>query len=170
MAKTRGAHSFRPWVRQGPTSPTGTSTPGPSSAAAAPSIAAVSVGSSVPTARPSVVAASPAPTAVQNPSAGDCEGSSSVDPAQRRYHTRVGSTPPAPSHPRLARMAPPAKRVWTSSPGESSTLRSRAPPSPPYQSIARAPDIPPASIIRRPYFPYDPIPGNIACRGRDFHG
>ena len=23
--------------------------------------------------------------------------------------------------------------------------------------------------MRRPFFPYDPIPGNVSCRGRDFH-
>ena len=49
-------------------------------------------------------------------------------------------------------------------------MRSRAPPSPPYQGIAGAPDLSPTSIIRRPYFPCDPIPGNVSCRGRYFHG
>ena len=44
------------------------------------------------------------------------------------------------------------------------------PPSPPYQGIAGAPDLSPASIIRRPYFPCIPIPGNVDYRGRDFHG
>ena len=91
-------------------------------------------------------------------------------PAQRRYHTRVGPTPPAPSHPRPARRAPPAKRAWTSGPGESSTSRSRAPSSPPYQGVAGASDLSPGSIILRPYFPRDPIPGNVSCRDRDFHG
>ena len=43
-------------------------------------------------------------------------------------------------------------------------------PSPPYQGIAGALDLSPGSIIRRPYFPYDPIPGNVSCRDRDFHG
>ena len=90
--------------------------------------------------------------------------------AQSRYHTRVGPTPSAPLHPRPARRAPPAKRARTSGRGESSTLRSRAPPSPPYQGVAGAPDLSPGSIIRRPYFPCDPIPGNVSCRGRDFHG
>ena len=138
MAKTRGAHSFRPQVRQSPTAPA----IGPSAAVAGP-------GLSVPPARPTDALASPAPAA------GDAESSSSVAPTQRRYHTRVGPTPPAPSHPRPARSAPPAKRV---------------PPSPPYQGIAGTPDQSPGSIIRRPYFPYDPIPGNVSCRERDFHG
>ena len=44
------------------------------------------------------------------------------------------------------------------------------PPSPPYQGNARAPDLSLASIIRRPYFPCDPIPGNVSYRERDFHG
>ena len=90
--------------------------------------------------------------------------------AQRRYHTRVRPTPPAPSHPNTARRAPPSKKARTSRLGESSTSRSRAPPSPPYQGIAGAPNLSPASIIRRPYFPCDPIPGNVNCRGRYFHG
>ena len=114
--------------------------------------------------RPSAAADYSAPSAVRPPAAGDAEGSSSVAPAQRRYHTRVGPTPPMPSHPR------PARRARTSGPGESSTSRSRAQPSPPYQGIAGAPDLSSASIIRRPYFPCDPIPGNISCRDRDFHG
>ena len=90
-------------------------------------------------------------------------------PAQRRYHTRVDPTPPAPSHPRPARRAPPSKRARTSGPGESSTSRPRAQPSPPYQGISGALDLSTASIIRRPYFPCIPIPGNVDCRGRDFH-
>ena len=182
MAKTRGAHYFMPRVRHGSTPPVGTSTPGPSSVVAAPSAAGASsatdtpststvgTGPSVPAARLSAVAASPAPAVVQSPAAGDTEGSSSVAPAQRRYHTWVGPTPPAPSHPRPARRARPAKRAWTSCPGKSSALRSRAPPSPPYQGIVGAPDLSPISIIKRPYFPCDPIPGNVNCRGRDFHG
>ena len=170
--ETRGAHSFRPRVRQGPTPPTGTSTLGPSSAAAGPSATTgpSSASPSVLVVRPSVAAALAAPTVVQSPAAADVEGPSFVAPAQRRYHTRVGPTPPAPSHPRPARRALPANRTRTSGPGESSTSRLRAPPSPPYQGIAGAPDLSPASIIRRPYFPYDPISGNVDCRGRDFHG
>ena len=163
MAKTRGTHSFRPQVRQGPFPPTaGPSTAG-FSAAAGPSIVTTDAGPSVPAARPTIAAASPAPAA------GDAEGSSSMAPAQRRYHTRVGTTPSAPSHPRPARRAPPAKRARTSGPGESSTSRPRAPPSPPYQGIAGAPDLSLTSIIKRPYFPCDPIPGNVSSRERDFH-
>ena len=167
MAKTRGAHSFRPRVRQGPTPPAaGPSTTGPSagSVGTGPSATVVGSGPSMPAVRPIADTASPAPAA------GDVQGSYSVAPAQRRYHTRVGPTPPAPSHPRPARRAPQAKRARTSSPGESSTSRYRAPPSPPYQGIVGAPDLSPGSIIRRPYFPCDPIPGNVSFRDRDFHG
>ena len=91
-------------------------------------------------------------------------------PAQRRYHTRVGPTPLAPSYPRQARRAPPPKRAQTWGPGESSTSRPRAPPSPLYQGIAGAPDLSPASIIKQPFFPCSPIPGNVNYHGRDFHG
>ena len=81
MAKTRGAHSFRSQVRQGPTPPAvGPSTAG-SSAAEGPFAAAAGADPSVPAACPTATPASPAPTA------GDAEGSSSVAPAQRRYHT-----------------------------------------------------------------------------------
>ena len=179
MAKTRGAHSFRPQVRQGPTPPTGTSTPdpsstaGPASSAVGPtsSTAAVDADPRMPAVHPSTAAvASPAPAAIQGTVAADAEGSSSMASVQRRYHTRVGPTPPAPSHPRPARRAPPPKRARTSGPGESFTSRPRSPPSPPYQGITGASDLSPASIIRRPYFPCDPIPGNVDCRGRDFNG
>ena len=174
--ETRGAHSFRPRVRQGLTPPVGTSTLGPSSAVTGPSAttdpsaAAAGASPSVLVVRPSVAAALAAPTVVQSPAVADAEGSSSVAPAHKRYHTRVGPTPPAPSHPRPARMAVPANRTRTSGPTESSPSRPRAPPSPPYQGITGALDLSQASIIRRPYFPYDPIPGNVDCRGRDFHG
>ena len=155
MEKTIGAHSIRPRVSQGPTPPT----VGPS--AASPSAV---VSPSVPAVRPSPAVASPAPAA------SDAKGSSSMTLAQRRYHTRVRSTPLAPSHPRPARRAPPAKRTWTLGPEESSTSRSREPPSQQYQGITGALNLSPASIIRQPYFPCDPIPGNVSCRGRDFYG
>ena len=179
MAKTRGAHSFRSQVRRGPTPPAAGPSPATADPAAAGSAAtgsavtgpaaagfvsaAASTGPSAPAARPPAAAA-PAPAA------GDAEGSSSMAPAQRSYHTRAGPIPPASSHPRQTRRAPQAKRARTSGPGESSTSRSRVPPSPPYQGIAEAPDLSPRSIIRRPYFPCDPIPGNVSCRDIDFHG
>ena len=78
MTKTRGAHSYRPRVRRSSTPPASTSTPGeiaatgPNALSACPSAA---------------VAASPAPTAVQGTTATDAEGSSSMAPSQRRYHT-----------------------------------------------------------------------------------
>ena len=98
MAKTRGAHSFRPQVRQDLTPPAaGPSAAGPTAAGPAsgpsassptavgagitgPSAAAAGTGPSVPAVRPIIAAASLAPAA------GDAEGSSSVAPAQRRYH------------------------------------------------------------------------------------
>ena len=139
-------------------------------AVAGPSTAA-DPSSAVAGADPSVLVERPTSApAVAAPDACDVEGSSSVAPAQRIYHTRVRPIPPAPSHPRPARRAPPSKRDRTSDPGESSTSRSRAPPSLPYQGIVGALDLSPGSIIRRPYFPYNPILGNVSCRDRDFHG
>ena len=128
MAKTRGVHSFRSRVRRSSTPSVGTSTPG----------AAIAVGPITAVARPPVAhpsaaaAASPAPAAVQGATAADAEGSSSVAPSQRRYHTRVSPNSPAPLHPRPARRAPLPKRARTSGPGESSTSRPQAPHSPPY--------------------------------------
>ena len=172
MAKTRGAHTYRPRVRQGPSPPTvgpfpastgssstDTAAADPTAAAACPSAAAAGADPSALVARPTAA-----------PAAGDAVGSSSMAPAQRRYHTRVGPTPPSPSHPRPAWRAPPAKRARASGPGESSSSRSRAPPSPPYQGVVGAPNLSPRSIIRRPHFPCDPIPGNVSCRDRDFNG
>ena len=115
------------------------------------------------------VAASPALTAVQGSAAVDAVGSSSVAPTQRSYLTQVGPTLSDPSHRRPARRAPPPKRAQTSSLRESSTSRPRAPPSPPYLGITGAPDLSPASIIRRPYFHCSPIPGNADCNERDLH-
>ena len=79
MAKTRGAHSFRLRVRQGPTrSVVGPSAAGPAAAGpfvtAGPSAATAGAGPSVPAARPTADAASHAPAS------GDAEGSSSVAP------------------------------------------------------------------------------------------
>ena len=98
-------------------------------------------------------------------------GSSSNAPAPKRYPTWVSPTPPAPSHPRPARRAPPSKRAKTSGLGESSRLRPAKPHSPPHQGIAGVPhlDLSPASIIRQPYFPYNPIPGNDDYSERDLH-
>ena len=158
MAKIRGANSFSPQVRQGPTLPaagpstTGSYAAASSSAVVCPSAAGPSAvivpSAAVVSTDPSVPAALTAAAASPALAAGDAEVSSSMAPAQRRYHTRVGPTPPAPSHPRPARRAPSAKRAQTSSPGESYTSRSRAPPSPPYQGIAGAPDLSLGSIIR----------------------
>ena len=99
------------------------------------------------------------------------EESLGAEPPSRRYHTRVGPRPPSPVHPRPPRRAPPSKRAWTSDLRESS--RSRPEPSPPPAAQDPAPSSPqlsPASRIRRPMFSCDPIPGNVNCRAKDFHG
>ena len=96
---------------------------------------------------------------------------SASTPTPRRYHTRVGPIPPYPPHPRPSRRAPPSKRSRTSGLGESSGSRPQEPQSPPHQGLIRAPplDLSSASIIRRPLFHYNPIPGNADCSGRDLH-
>ena len=70
-------------------------------------------------------------------------------------------------HLRPRRRAPPSKRAWTSSSGESS--RSRPEPSPPPADQGSSPQLSPASRIRRLMFSCDPIPGNVDLRARDFH-
>ena len=169
MVRTRGGLRFRPQVRR--SNPINANAP-PSEAAAPAAGGPSTVPAAITTAlaAPTAVAASPAPAVVQGSPAADAVGSSSVAPAQRRYHTRVGPTSPASSHPRPAKRAPLPKRARTSGLGESSTLRPRAPPSPPYQGIAGAPDLSPTSIIRRPYFHCRPILGNTNCSVRDPNG
>ena len=132
-------------MRRGPTPPTASLSPAAADPTAIGPAAAgsVAIGPSAAT-----VNAGPAVSAAAAPAVGDAEGSSFVAPTQRRYHTRAGPTPPSPSHPRPARRAPSTKRARTSGLGESSTSRFRAPPSPPYQGISRAPDLSPRSIIR----------------------
>ena len=98
-------------------------------------------------------------------------GLSAAAPAPKRYHTRVGPTPPSPPHPRPSRRAPPYKRAQTSSPRESFSSRPQEPKSPPHQGPARAPhlDLSLASIIRRPLFHCNLILGNADCSERDMH-
>ena len=115
---------------------------------------------------------SPATALMQSPaSAGIPDESQGAEPPSRRYHTRVGPRPPSPMHPRPPRRAPPSKWARTSSPGESS--RSRPEPIQPPVAQDPAPSSPqlsPASRIRRSLFSCDPIPGNVNCRAKDFHG
>ena len=92
-------------------------------------------------------------------------------PAPRRYHSRVGPTPPSLPHPMPSRRAPPSKRAQTSGSGESSGSRPQEPQSPTHQGLAGAPplDLSPASIIRRPLFHYGPVLKNVDCSERDLH-
>ena len=155
MVKTHGGHSFWPRVRQSSTPLAGDSNPVPVTAA-------------------TTVATVPAPTATAAtaqviPAMGSA--SAAAAPAPRRYHTRVGSIPPSPPHPRPSRRALLFKRARTSGPGESSSSRPLEPQSPPTQGPAGdlPPDLSPTSIIRRPYFYYSLIPGNAECNERDLH-
>ena len=147
MVKTRGGHVFWPRVHS-----------------SSPAVAVAPLAAPAP-----IAAASPAALAATQGS--PAVGSSSDAPAPRRYHTRVGPTPPAPSHPRPSRRAPLSKKARTSGLGESSRSRPAEPQSPPHQGIAGAPhlDLSPASIIRRPYFPCNPIPRNADCSERELH-
>ena len=104
---------------------------------------------------------SPAPTAIPEEPQG-------FEPPPRRYQTRVGPRPPSPVHPRPPWRAPPSKRARTSGPEESS--RSRPEPLPPPADQSPSPQLSPYSRITRPMFNCDPIPGNVNCRARDFHG
>ena len=154
MAKTHGGSAFRPRVRR-------SSSPLAGGSSTAPLVAAE------PASTPSAAVVAP-PIAAQGSAV---VGSSAAAPAPRRYYTRVGPTPPSPPHPRPARRALPSKRAQTSGLGEPSSSRPQEPQSPPHQSPTGAPslDLSPASIIRRPLFHYNPIPGNADCSERDLH-
>ena len=116
---------------------------------------------------------------MQSPASVDIpEEPQDAEPPSRRYNTWVGAhhppppPPPPPSsvHPRPPRRAQPSKRAWTSGPGESSRSRPKPSRSPAAQSPAlSSPQLSPASGIRRPLFHYDPIPGNVDYRAKDFH-
>ena len=170
MVKTHGGSAFRPRVRRSSPPPTGGS-----SIAVAAATAAAPPTTAVPTAASPVAAlAAPSTAAVAAPAA--TQGSAAMDssaaaPALRRYQTRVGPTPPSPPHPRPSWSAPLSKRARTSGPGESSNSRPSEPQSPPHQGLAGAPplDLSPASIIRRPLFHCNLIPGNADCSERDLH-
>ena len=164
MVKTSGGSAFRTRVRRSsppPASGSSVATP----AAAAPATALL-IAAMLPTAPSTATMA--APTAAQGYA---IVVSSVAAPAPRRYHTRVGPTPPSPSHPRPSRRASLSKRARTSGPGESSSSRPQEPQSPPYQGPIGAPplDLSPASIIRRPLFHYNLILGNVDCNERDLH-
>ena len=100
--KTRGAHSFRPRVRRH--SPPGAPTVGgprtasvavpfgaPDPAVASPSVAPTPAAAAATSLAPASTQGSAAPVAGV--------GSSSMAPARRRYHTRVGPTPHDLSYP-----------------------------------------------------------------------
>ena len=69
------------------------------------------------------------------------------------------------------RRAPPSKRAWTSSLGESSSSWPQKPQSPPTQGPTGdlPPNLSPTLIIRRPYFQCDSIASNSDCSTRDLH-
>ena len=146
MVRTRGGHRYRPRVRFSTPERDGAGT---SRAADAHS--------------PDQVAKTPhalAPASI-------LEEAQASEPPSRRYQTRVGPRAPSLVHPRLHRRAPPSKRARTSGPGESS--QSRPEPSPPPADQGSWPQLSPTLRIRRSMFSYDPIPGNVDLRARDFH-
>ena len=159
MVKTREGSAFQPRVRRSSPSPVDCSSAPPTSAepAAAPPTVVE------PTTAPPTVAVAPLSAAQGSVAV----GSSTAALSPRRYHTRVGPTPPSLPHPKPARRAPPPKRAPTSGPGESSSSR----PQEPHQNPTGAPplDLSPASIIRLPLFHCNLIPGNADCSERDLH-
>ena len=55
-------------------------------------------------------------------------------------------------------------------PGSGESSCSRLEPSPPPAAQSSSPQLSPASRIRRPMFSCDPIPRNVNCLAKDFHG
>ena len=157
MARTRGAHCYRPRVQFSTPERDGAST----------SRVAVAHSPDQVTETPPVLA--PAIAMIQGPAlASISEEAQASEPPSRRYQTRVGPRAPSLVHPRPRRRAPPSKRARTSSPGESS--RSRPEPLPPPTDQSSSPQLSSASRIRRPMFSCDLIPGNVNLSARDFHG
>ena len=147
MVRTRGAYRYRPRVQFSTPERDGAST---SRAAAAHS--------------PDQVTETPpalAPTSVS-------KEAQASEPPSKRYQTRVGPRSPSPVHPRPRRRASPSKRARTIGSGESS--QSRPESSPPLADQSSWPQLSPHTRITHPMFSYDPIPGNINLRARDFHG
>ena len=156
MVKTQGGSAFRPRVRCSSHPPAGSSCP------AAPAVAPPAAALATAQGSAAVGSSSIAPAS---------HSSGAAAPAPRRYHTQVGPTPLSPPHSRQSRRAPSSKRAWTSGPEESSSARPQKPQSPPHQVPAGAPPLDrfPASIIERPLFHCNPIPGNADCSERDLH-
>ena len=147
MVRTRGGHRYRPRVQFSTLEREGADT---SRAAEAHS--------------PSQAVESPPTLAL----AAILEETQASKPPSRRYQTNVGPRAPSPVHSRPRKRALSSKRPRTSSLGESS--RSQPELSPPLADQGSSPRLSPASRIRRPMFTYDPIPGNVDLRARDFHG
>ena len=157
MVKTHEGRAFQPRVRRSSPPPIGGFDPTAPAVAVPPTAAPAATQGSAPEVSSSTASAS--------------HPSGTAAPASRRYHTRVGLTPPSPPHPRPSRRAPPSKRARTSSPRESSSSKPQEPQSPPHQGLVGAPplDLSPASIIRRPLFHCNPIPGNVDYSERNLH-
>ena len=123
MVHTRGGHRYRPRVQTRAPARDGTGT-----SRAATGHSPTQDAEAPPALTPdAAVMQIPSSTAILE----EAQGS---EPPSRRYHTRVGPRPPSPMHPRLPRRAPPSKRAWTSSPGESSHSRPEPLPLPAAQS------------------------------------
>ena len=99
------------------------------------------------------------------------EGGAATSPffpaSQRRYETRrPPNTPGATTlHPKSSIRRPPAKRVRTSGPSESS--RASQPEAPTDYEVSS--DLSPESIVKRPMLTTPPIEGNSDYRARLFH-
>ena len=153
-------HTFWPKVRH--------SSP-PSASSSNPHSVVATAADPVSTTAAAVDPISTAATAMPAPASSHPPGSAASVPM--RYNTRVSLAPPSLPHPRPSWRAPPSKRARTSGPGESSSSRPPKPQSLPTQGPAGdlPLDLSPASIIRKPYFHYGPIPGNVDYNGRDLH-
>ena len=157
MVRTRRGHRFQPRVQTRAPARDGASTSGTAAGHSLAQDAEVPPALTPDTA----VMQSPASTAIPE----EAQGS---EPPSRGYHIRVGPRPPSLMHPRPPRRASPSKRARTSGLGESS--RSRPEPSPPPVAQSSSPQLSPYSRIKRPMFSRGPIPGNVNCHAKDFHG
>ena len=87
----------------------------------------------------------------------------------RRYQTRMGPWAQSLVPQRRSRRARPSKQARTSGPGESSSSRPQPSTATSAAEATSSPQLSPASMIMRPLFVGNPIPGNVRLHRREFH-
>ena len=88
----------------------------------------------------------------------------------RTSQTWMGPRAPSLVLQRRSWRARPSKRARTSGPGELSSSRPQPSPAMSATEATSSPQLSPVSMIRRPLFVGNPIPGNVLLHRQEFHG